>query len=173
VDGAGRIQARLHEPIAKASDGELLAQLEAAVRSLDPAGVRAVGIGLPGIVEHGAGRVRVAPAVPVLDGLPLGRLLGARLSRPVVLENDANAAALGEAWAGAGRGARSLPLVTLGTGIGGGVSAAGPFLADRIVAETRARVFPQVFADCSFRVAELGNDAGARGAARGGMLATA
>jgi len=55
--------------------------------------------------------------------------------------------------------------------IGGGVSAAGPFLLDRIVEETRCRTFPQVFADCSFRLAALGNDAGVLGAARVAMLA--
>lgn len=57
--------------------------------------------------------------------------------------------------------------------IGGGVSAAGPFLFDRIVAETRRRSFTQVFADCSFRLAALGNDAGVLGAARVAMLAEA
>jgi glucokinase len=55
--------------------------------------------------------------------------------------------------------------------VGGGVAAAGSFLLDRIVEQTRRRTFPQVFADCSFRAAELGNDAGLLGAARAAMLA--
>jgi glucokinase len=55
----------------------------------------------------------------------------------------------------------------------GGVSAAGELLLDRIVEHTRRRSYPQVFADCSFRVAELGGDAGALGAARAAMLQAA
>jgi glucokinase len=51
------------------------------------------------------------------------------------------------------------------------VAAAGPFLLERIVEQTRRRTFAQVFADCSFRAAELGNDAGVLGAARAAQLA--
>ena len=54
--------------------------------------------------------------------------------------------------------------------IGGGVAQAGEFLLERIVAETKRRTFPQVFADATFRLAELGGDAGAVGAARVGMI---
>jgi len=50
--------------------------------------------------------------------------------------------------------------------IGGGVSAAGAFLLERVKEHTRRRVFPQVFADCTFRLTELGPDAGVLGAAR-------
>jgi glucokinase len=56
--------------------------------------------------------------------------------------------------------------------IGGGVAAAGDFLLGRVVRETRARAWPQAFADCSFRLAELGGDAGVVGAARVAMLAS-
>jgi glucokinase len=55
--------------------------------------------------------------------------------------------------------------------LAGGVAAAGPFLLDKIVDETRKRTYPQVFADCSFRPAELGGDAGVVGAARVAMAA--
>jgi glucokinase len=54
--------------------------------------------------------------------------------------------------------------------IGGGVARAGAFLLDRIVDETRRRAFPHVFEDASFRLAELGADAGVVGAARVGIL---
>jgi glucokinase len=57
--------------------------------------------------------------------------------------------------------------------VGGGVAAAGAILLDRIVAETRQRTFPAVFAGCSFRLSALGADAGVIGAARVAMLATA
>jgi glucokinase len=55
--------------------------------------------------------------------------------------------------------------------LAGGVAAAGSFFLDRIVEETRRRTYPQVFADCTFRPAELGGDAGVVGAARVAMLA--
>lgn len=57
--------------------------------------------------------------------------------------------------------------------VGGGVSAAGAFLLDRIVRETRARCWRKVFEDCSFRLAELGNEAGVVGAARVAMVGLA
>ena len=55
--------------------------------------------------------------------------------------------------------------------VGGGVSKAGAFLLDRVVAEVKARTFPDVFAAAEFRLAELGGDAGAIGAGRVAMLA--
>jgi glucokinase len=225
----------------------------------------------------------------VLNGFALAEEMKKRTSLPTFLENDANAAALAEAWRGAGRGSQDQLFVTLGTGIGagvvlggrvwsgksgyagelghiqvdpegppcgcgsrgcletvagiggwvrraegalaagrdsslrgerldpesivraarggdglanevvsgaaralgvgigaalnllnldrvvvgGGVAAAGDFLLERIVAETKARTFAQVFADCSFRLAELGGDAGVVGAARVAMVGLA
>jgi glucokinase len=256
------------------------------VRTLDPDGsAAAIGIGLPGIVERGGSRVLACPNLPELDGFALGPEIARRTGRPAFLENDANAAALAEAWMGAGRGSENLLLVTLGTGIGGGillegriwsgksgyagevghiqaesggvpcgcgssgcvetvagiagwkrraqggletrssslagkaldpanivaaakegdavaldvvngtaralgigiaatllllnldrvvigggVAAAGAFLLDRIAEETRRRTFPQVSADCTFKLAELGADAGVVGAARVAMV---
>jgi glucokinase len=55
--------------------------------------------------------------------------------------------------------------------VGGGVAAAGAILLDRVIAETRQRTFPAVFATCSFRQSALGGDAGVVGAARVAMLA--
>ena len=54
--------------------------------------------------------------------------------------------------------------------VGGGVASAGFFLLERIAEETRRRTFPHVFADVTFRLAELGSDAGVVGAARVGMI---
>jgi glucokinase len=124
IGGDGEVSKRLHEPIAKLNAEDLLSQLEAAVRSLDGPDRGAVGVGVPGIVD-GRSRVRVSPNIPSLNGVPVGAELGRRLGRPVFLENDANAAALAEAWLGAGRGANSVLLLTLGTGIGGGVVLGG------------------------------------------------
>ncbi len=289
IDASGKVLARLHEPIRKTTTADILGQLAGAVESLekDVGPSLAVGVGLPGIVEMTRGRVRSAPNVPALDGLKVGEELEARTGRASFAENDANAAALAEAWLGAGRGASHVLFVTLGTGVGGGlvfdgriwmgrngyageighiqvepdgvpcgcgswgcletiagvpgwgrraeallasgrssvlagkspldpqviveaargddavalevvdgaaravgvgvaavldllnvdrvvvgggVAAAGFFLLERIAEETRKRTFPHVFADVTFRLAELGSDAGVVGASRVGMI---
>lgn len=281
VNPSGRVDERLHEPVAKDTLDALLSQLESAVRKLAGRSLaRAVGVGIPGIVEQEAARVRVAPNVPILNGYALAEELQRRLNMQAFLENDANAAALAEAWRGAGRGSENQIFVSLGTGIGagvilngriwsgksgyageighiqvdpdgvpcgcgsrgcletvagihgwtrraealfgkaldpeqivsaarggearaleivegtaralgvgigaalnllnldrvvigGGVAAAGDFLMGRVVEEVKKRVFPQVFADCAFKAAELGGDAGVVGAARVAMVGLA
>jgi glucokinase len=287
LDDQGAVLSRLHEPIRQDSPQSLLTQLTEAVQKLECEGrAQGLGLGLPGIVDFRTGRLRTSPNLPLLNGLDLSQELARRTGRPAFLENDANAAALAEAWLGAGRGASTHLYVTLGTGvggafvfqgrvftgnggfageighlqvdqagvpcgcgswgcvetiagiggwvrrareaiahrpsalaaqeplspevivnaaragdaaalevvdgaaqalavgvagalnlvnvervvIGGGVAQAGSFLLDRIVAETKRRTFPQVFADATFRLAELGSDAGAVGAARVGMI---
>jgi glucokinase len=288
VDESGRIVRTVEAPVARGSAVDLIGQLESTVADLEAslqARATAIGVGLPGIVDQSDHRVRVAPALPQLNGYPVSEELGRRVGRPVAIENDANAAALAECWVGAGRGAQDVLLITLGTGIGGGlvlggrlwagksgfagevghiqadaqgitcacgsrgcvetlagsrgwvrranellatrasalkgreleprtiveaarqgdavalevvegaaaalgvglaaaldllnlerivvgggVAAAGEFLLSRIAEQTRRRTFPHVFADCSFRLAELGNDAGVVGAARVALL---
>jgi glucokinase len=126
IDRDGAVIERLHQPVAKATADELFEQLTDAIRTLqkkETAG--AVGIGLPGIVDQAGARLRVAPNVPVLNGLPVGHEIERRTGRRTFLENDANAAALAEAWLGAGHGAENLLFVTLGTGIGAGVVMGG------------------------------------------------
>jgi glucokinase len=291
VSTEGEVRARLHQPIARDSAEALLSQLASATAQLETGTGPAagIGVGLPGIVNRRTGKLHRPPNLPVIDGLHAAEELTRRTGRPANAENDANAAALAEAWKGAGRDAVNVLLVTLGTGIGGGivlrgriwegtsgyagevghiqvdplgvrcgcgswgcvetyagapgwarrakdavvhaphsrlhglgldpaviveaaragdevalgvvdgtaaalgagigatlnllnldrvviaggVAAAGEFLLDRIVEATRKRVFPHVFADCSFRIAELGGDAGVVGAARAAMLALA
>ena len=291
VGGDGEVRARLHQPIARDSAEALLSQLASATAQLETgSGPSAgIGVGLPGIVNRRTGKLYRPPNLPVIDGIDAAEELARRTGRRAVAENDANAAALAEAWKGAGRDAVNVLLVTLGTGIGGGivlggrvfggtsgyagevghiqvdpsgvrcgcgsrgcvetfagapgwgrrarealqtgrdsrlhgqnldpaviveaaragdevavgvvdgaaralgtgigavlnlmnldrvvvaggVAAAGAFLLDRIVEQTRQRIFPHVFADCSFRLAELGGDAGVVGAARAAMVALA
>jgi len=76
---------------------------------------------VPGAVNADQSVVLQAPNLPSLINLPFKRLLQERLGWPAVLENDANAAAIGEMWRGAARGCRDVVSVTLGTGVGGGV----------------------------------------------------
>jgi glucokinase len=66
--------------------------------------------------------------LPYLENFPFRDEMQKRLNAPVILENDANAAALGEKWMGAGRGVDDLVLLTLGTGIGGGIISGGRVL---------------------------------------------
>ncbi len=87
----------------------------------DPADVKGIGIGSPGTLDIANGIVLFSPNLPGFRDVPLLKLIEEDVSLPCSLENDANAAALAEQWVGAGRGASSLGLLTLGTGIGGGI----------------------------------------------------
>src|SRR5712692_5384645 len=83
--------------------------------------ILSLSIVVPGSVNVKAGMVVKAPNLPCLDGFHLTNALSEAMQRPAILENDANAAAVGEMWQGAARGRRSLICVTLGTGVGGGI----------------------------------------------------
>jgi glucokinase len=79
-----------------------------------------VGVGAAGLVnEHGV--VRYAPNLPMIREAPLRDALADVVGHPVIVDNDANVAAIGECSYGAARGRRHVLLVTLGTGIGGGL----------------------------------------------------
>ena len=103
------------------------AMIALAREALDRAGVpvRAVGVGTPGPIDFATGTVRFAPNIPHFQDVPLGPRLEEALGLPVVLENDANAAALAEHHLGAARGASSSLFVTVSTGIGGGLVVGG------------------------------------------------
>jgi len=87
-----------------------------------------VGIGVPGFIRMKEGMIVGSHNMPGFDNYPVRDDISARLGSPVILENDANAAALGEKWMGAGRDVDDLVLLTLGTGIGGGVIIGGEVL---------------------------------------------
>lgn len=80
----------------------------------------AVGVGSPGPLDRKSGTILETPNLKWYN-FPLVELLKARLDMPVFLDNDAISATYGEWWAGAGRGARNLVGLTLGTGVGGGI----------------------------------------------------
>lgn len=99
----------------------VLDAVEALVRGLDPAPA-ALGLGTPGVVEPGTGRVIFAPNLVGFDRpVPVADLLARRLGCPVVVGNDVNVAALGEARAGAAVGHDDVLAVWLGTGLGAGL----------------------------------------------------
>ncbi len=95
------------------------ARLVAGKAGVPMAEVASVGLAVPGTFDPNTGMIFRCVNLG-LENVPLGPMLRDRLGLPVVLENDANAAALGEFVAGAGKGYSSLVAVTLGTGIGGG-----------------------------------------------------
>jgi glucokinase len=117
----GEIVAQRRQPTASGPDA-ILAAICAVVDDLVAAqpGVRAVGVGLPGLVDLD-GVVHYAPNLPGFVGVRAREHLAARCPVPVVVDNDANVAALGEVLHGAARGRREVLVVTLGTGIGGGL----------------------------------------------------
>jgi len=83
-----------------------------------------IGIGAPGPVNEVDGSIEVAINLG-WKNFPLKETLERETSLPVVVDNDANVAAIGEMWKGAGQGAKNLICVTLGTGVGGGIIANG------------------------------------------------
>ena len=78
----------------------------------------AIGIGSTGPIDRRRGSIQNPYTLPTWEDVPIVPPLAERFGVPVALENDADAAALGEAWAGAGRGYRRVAMVTVGTGIG-------------------------------------------------------
>lgn len=83
--------------------------------------VIAASVVVPATVDIAKATVIQAPNLPSLNNFGLKHVLEEKTGRPVVLENDANAAAMGEMWLGAARGYRNVICITLGTGVGGGI----------------------------------------------------
>jgi len=128
IDRDGRIHERVRNPTPQSDKpDEVVARVVAAVRECEAealkrgAHVGGVSVVVPGSVHVETGLVFNAPNLPSLQGYELAPALETALGRPVLLENDANAAALGEMWQGAARGCRTIICLTLGTGVGGGI----------------------------------------------------
>src|SRR5262245_49654864 len=84
-----------------------------------------MGVGVPGFIRIKEGFITGSNNLPYLEYFPVRDEISRRLGTVVILENDANAAALGEKWIGAGQHVDDLVLLTLGTGIGGGIISHG------------------------------------------------
>lgn len=84
-----------------------------------------IGIGVPGIIDMESGMVRESPNLPDWGDYPARTEIEKRLGTRVILENDANSAALGEKWLGAAREFDDMGMLTLGTGVGGGLVLGG------------------------------------------------
>ena len=95
--------------------------LELGSRWKDRYQLAGIGIGIPGILRLREGILVASPNLPGWENFNVRAQIARRLNAPFLLENDANAAALGEKWIGSGRNVNHLCFLTMGTGIGGGL----------------------------------------------------
>lgn len=92
------------------------------IKQFDPCSKKFIAIGIPGIIDQGKGVLTQAPNISGVKNYPIVKKLSDYISTTnVLIENDANAAALGEFWKGSGSGANSMLMLTIGTGLGGGI----------------------------------------------------
>jgi len=133
IDEQGRILSKISGST-KLSAGrdavvaDMVAAIEKLRAELGSEHLAGIGIGTPGFIIMEKGLITGSPNLPDFENYPIRDEIERRLRTPVILENDANAAALGEKWMGAGRDVDDLVLLTLGTGIGGGVIVGGRVL---------------------------------------------
>jgi len=125
VDLKGKILHQKEESIEKASTEALFGQLSRIVKELsllEPANtIKGVGFAFPGFIDHSTTVVEKSPNLSLIDGVNLSQSLKGKVAYPFFVENDANAAALGEKICGAGRRSKNLVFLTIGTGLGSGV----------------------------------------------------
>jgi glucokinase len=121
MDEEGSILGRNVRPTPTSGPNEVMDAVHGVVAALlAPATPAAIGVGAAGMIDFDAGTVAFAPNLPLRE-VPIRDLVAERAGLPCVVDNDANAAAWGEYRFGAGRGSRHMLLVTVGTGIGGGM----------------------------------------------------
>lgn len=118
-------------PVTEGADAVVADMARSAAQLRDEFGrdsLAGIGVGVPGNIDMRSGTVLAWNNVPSFTGYPTRERLSDLLNTPVILENDANAAALGEHWMGAGQGVGDLVMLTIGTGIGGGIICGGRIL---------------------------------------------
>jgi glucokinase len=120
LDLDGAVLERREVPTPTDSQDALLDRLVDSVRALPQEAVQAVGFGLPSRIVQATGATLGSVNIP-LGELPFRDVMRDRIGLPVGVDNDANVAALAEWRRGAGRGTRDMLMLTLGTGVGGGV----------------------------------------------------
>ena len=101
--------------------GDIVAAVNRLKVQFEGSRLAGVGIGVPGFIRLREGFITNSNNLPYLENFPVRDDIERRLGTPIILENDANAAALGETWMGAGKEVDDLVLLTLGTGVGGGI----------------------------------------------------
>jgi len=130
VDETGRLMEKLTigTQVSKGRD-HVIDEMTAAIRRVSDkfksGRLLGIGIGVAGIIDMETGMLREAPNLPGWHDYPIRDEIEKRLGTRVILENDANAAAFGEKWLGAAREYDDMCMLTLGTGIGGGIVLGG------------------------------------------------
>jgi glucokinase len=104
---------------------EMVEAIDSLRREIGVSSLAGIGVAVPGFIALEKGVILNCNNISSLENFPIRDELSERLNAPVILENDANAAALGEKWIGAGREYSDLVMLTLGTGIGGGIISNG------------------------------------------------
>ena len=126
VDESGRLLEKmtLGTEVTKGRDhviDEMTAAIREVTRKFSSDKLLGIGIGVPGIIDMETGMLRESPNLPGWHDYPVRDEIEKRLGARVILENDANSAALGETWLGAARDHDDMCMLTLGTGVGGGI----------------------------------------------------
>ena len=102
------------------------------IKQLQDFNCQAIGLGMPGPTDNSRRIAKKSINLPGWDDVPVADWLEAQTGLPTILENDANCAAIGEAWLGAGRKFKDFILLTLGTGVGGGIFINGQLYTGRL-----------------------------------------
>lgn len=127
VDDTGKVLTRFAMDVNKDSSGEVEVNrfcdvMAKAINEYDKSiKLEGIGIGMPGILDMDKGVVITSPNLPKWNGLHISKLISRRMGLPVYINNDANVATLGEARFGSGKEYSNLIMLTLGTGVGGGI----------------------------------------------------
>ena len=124
IDRDGKVHETAERPTVTTSQPALLDEIADIVRSLPQEGIGAVGFGIPARVDLRTGVTLGAVNIPLRE-VPFRDEMSRRLGLPVEIENDASCAAYAEFLHGAGRGVDNFVMLTLGTGVGGGVVSGG------------------------------------------------
>jgi glucokinase len=120
IDAGGRVHETVQHPTPTDSQEKLLDALVGAVGELRGGGAQAVGFGIPSQIDQRTGTTGRAVNIPLAD-IPFRSVMEQRLGLPVALDNDANVAALAESRVGVARDVETMVMLTLGTGVGGGI----------------------------------------------------
>jgi len=127
VDDAGKVLTRFAMDVNKDASGEAEVNrfcdvITKAINEYDKSiKLEGIGIGMPGILDMDKGVVITSPNLPKWNGLQISKLISNRMNLPVYTNNDANVSTLGEARFGSGKEYKNLIMLTLGTGVGGGI----------------------------------------------------
>ena len=130
VNESGEILNKISIPVDRNASAEALCEtlIDLAQQATSGDEIKAVGIGFPGLVDNDSGTILQTPNMPFRN-TPFRAIFQKKWNVPVYIGNDANCAAIGEYWAGAAKDRETAMMITLGTGIGGGLVIGGKLYA--------------------------------------------